>query len=157
MLSDDVFRVKLRTTFAALERAVAPLETQAQLEIAQTPAYVRLSLIPHAIGACPVEIMLRADQFYDIAIASEFYEDCRIERLDLFEPLILAVADGNVIQRHHISAATGVQREIETIVTLPGGALWQKGYEDARFANAIPDDHTILRDRRFLPYRRVIR
>ena len=154
MLSDDVFRGKLRAIVADLERAVAPLAANASVDIAQTPEHTRLALIPHTQGACPVEIMLRADQMYDIAIASEFYEDCRIERLDLFQPLLMAIADGNVIQRHHVSAATGAERAVETIVTLPGGALWQKGYEDARVAGAIGDEQTVLRDRRFLPYKR---
>ena len=154
MLSDDVYRTKLRATVKDLERAVAPLAAVAHVEITQTPDYARLSLIPFAAGACPVEIMLRSDQCFDIAVASEFYEDCRIDRLDLFAPLLLAISGGQVIQRHHLSAATGTERSIETIVTLPDGTLWQNGYVHERIANAIDADETLLRDRRFLAYRR---
>ena len=154
MLSDDVYRAGLAASFAALKRAVEPWADVAMIDTAETADFARLSLIPHANGACPVEIMLRRDQFYDIALGSEFYEDCPVDTFDLFLPLIMAVTRGDVIQRRHLSAATGSERAIATIVTLPDGALWQRGHAHPAIANAIPDEATVFNDRSFLPYRR---
>ena len=154
MLSDDVYRSELARSFASLKRATAPLADVAEIASAETPDFVRLSLLPHAAGACAVEIMLRADQLYDISVGAEFYEDCRIERFDLFEPLILAIARGDVVQRHHISSATGTERAIETIVPLPGGATWRKGHVHTLVAAAIAEASTVFEDRRYVPYRR---
>ena len=154
MLSDDVYRSQLAATFARLQDAVAPFAPDAQIASAATPDYVRLSLVPHAAGACAVEVMLRADQLYDISVGTEFYEDCAVQRFDLFEPLILAITRGDVVQRRHISSATGTERSIETIVTLPGGQVWRKGYVHTDVAGAIDDEATVFADRRFVPYRR---
>lgn len=154
MLSDDVYRSQLTAAFAGLKRLSTQMSDVAHIDSAETRDFVRLSLIPHASGACPVEIMLRADQFYDIAIGNEFYEDCKIERFDVFEPLIKAITRGDVIQRRHISAATGTERAIETLVTLPGGTVWRKGHVHQGVANAIAQEATVSQDKRFLPYRR---
>jgi hypothetical protein len=152
MLSDDVYRSKLAAVFAGLKQAAAALADVAHVEQTESADFARLSLIPGAAGACPVEIMLRADQLYDIQIGNEFYEDCAIERIDLFLPLISAVTRGDVIQRRHISAATGTELEIETIVPLPGGEAWRKSHVHPGAARS--GAATVFEDRRFVPYRR---
>ncbi len=153
MLSDDVFRSQLAMTFADLLRTAEGLADVADVGHSQTREFVRLSLLPHARGACAVEVMLRADQLYDISIGTEFYEDCSIQRFETFVPLIEAIAKGDVIQRRHVSAVTGTERSIETMVRLPGGDVWRKGH-DYRVASAIPDDGTVFDDRRYVAYRR---
>ena len=153
MLSDDVYRTQLSRTFADLVRNIAPLADVAEISHAQTGDYVRLSLLPFARGACAVEIMLRADQHYDISIGTEFYEDCVVEQFSLFGPLIEAIVDGHVIQRRHISSMTGTERSIETIVILADGAIWRKGHAH-RVASALSEDATVFDDRRYVPYRR---
>ena len=154
MLSDDVYRAKLRSTVNGLKTAAAPFADVAEVEITESADYSRLSMIPRTAGACPVVIMLRSDQQFDIALGAEFYEDCRLDRLELFEPLIQAVTSGNVIQRHYISTATGTEQAVETIVTLPDGSHWHKGHVLTRMANALSGGRALLEDRRFLPYRR---
>ena len=154
MLSDDVFRSQLAGAFASLKQVAASFSDVARFDSAATPDFVRLSLIPDAAGACAVEIMLRADQHYDISLAAEFYEDRPIERFDLFEALILAVARGDVVQRHDLTVATGTERAVESIITLPGGQLWRHGYRHPGCADTSASDATVFRDRRFLPYRR---
>jgi hypothetical protein len=154
MLSDDVYRSQLQAAFANLKRVAAPLADVAHIDVAETPHFARLSLLPNAVGACAVEIMLRADQLYDIALSTEFYEDCPIERFDLFEPLITAVIRGDVLQRREISIATGTERAVETVVSLPGGVRWRKGHVHTKLAHAVADDATVFHDRRFVPYRR---
>ncbi len=153
MLSDDIYRSQLAETFETLKRAADPLRDVAHLDVAQTASFARLSLIPRAVGACPVEIMLRADQAYDIQIGSEFYEDCPIEGFAAFQPLIAAITRGDVVQRRHLSAATGAERSIETIVQLQDATTWRRGHVHAG-ASAIDDEATVCEDRRVLPYRR---
>ena len=154
MLSDDVYRTKLAATFAGLLRAVTPLGDVAEISHVETPDYMRLSLLPYAQGACPVEIMLRSDQHYDIEVGQEFYEDCEIKGFEVFAPLIEAIARGDVIQRHHVSSATGTERSIETIVTLAGGEVWHKGHVHPDLARSIAEQSTVFEDRRFVAYRR---
>jgi len=148
MYSDDVYRARVRATIADLEEALASLSTVAALDIDLSGQGARVMLTPHAIGACPVELMLRADQHYDIALGSAIYEDCPIERLEFFKPLILAIAEGRVVQRHHISAHTGVQSGFETIVSMPFGSEWRKGQGPGSMADVY------ARDQHYLPYRR---
>jgi hypothetical protein len=154
MLSDDVYRAKLTATFGDLKQATAPLADVALIDTVATPHFIKLALVPHATNACAVEIMVRADQFYDIALGTEFYEDCPVETFDLFGPLIFAVAAGDVIQRRHISRGTGTEREVETIVSMPGGRVWRKGHIHHRVAEVILDSDTVFTDRSFVPYRR---
>lgn len=154
MLSDDIYRTQLAATFAALKRLAQPLSDVAHIDLAETADFARLSLIPKAVGACPVEVMLRADQAFDIQIGTEFYEDCPIQQFSSFEPLIAAIMRGDVVQRRHVSTATGMERSVETIVHLPDGTHWRRGHLHAQAAAAIPDGATVFDDRRFLPYRR---
>lgn len=153
MLSDDVFRSQLTMTFTDLLQTAERLSDVADIGHAQTREFVRLSMLPHARGACAVEVMLRSDQMYDISIGTEFYEDCRIQSFGTFVPLIEAIAKGDVIQRRHVSAVTGTERSIETLVRLPGGEVWRKGH-DYTVASAIPDDRTVFDDRWYVAYRR---
>jgi hypothetical protein len=153
MLSDDIYRTQLAATVTALKRLAQPLSDVAHIEMVETGDFARLSLIPKSVGACPVEVMLRADQAFDIQIGTEFYEDCPIERFSSFEPLIAAITRGDVVQRRHVSVATGTERSVETIVSLPDGSSWRRGHLHTAAA-AIPDEATLFDDRRFLPYRR---
>ena len=140
MLSDDVYRSQLAATFADLKRAAEPFADVALIDSAATPDFVRLSLVPNADGACAVEVMLRADQLYDISLANEFYEDCKIQDFAQFEPLILAITRGDVIQRRTFSAATDTERAIDTIITLPNGQIWRKGHIHNDVPTAISSD-----------------
>lgn len=152
MLADDVYRSELTRTFAAMKEVAAGLADVAAVTTAATADHVRLSLVPNSPGACAVELMLRADQYYDIALATEFYEDCRIADLALFPAILKAVAAGHVIQRRAQSALTGAERSVETIVTLADGTLWRKGFAHTAAAGAA--EASVWDDKRFLPYRR---
>jgi hypothetical protein len=151
VLSDDVYRAKLTKTFHDLKRFAATLTGVAHVDLQETPDFVKLSALPLAAGACPVEMMLRADQLYDIAIGTEFYEDCPIDDLGLFELLLAAVVRGDVVQRHTVSVATETHHAIETIVHMVGRAAWRRGHV---LGVCPPTGDVIARDRRFLPYLR---
>jgi len=152
MYSDDVYRAKLRATIADLQQAVAPLAPFTAIDVDLSGQGARFTLIPHTRGACPVELMVRADQHYDIALGQAIFEDCRVEQLDVFKPLILAVADGHIVRRHHISAQTGVEMGFETIVTMPSAQPWRKVHGGEVWLGR--GGEVFMRDQRFLPYRR---
>jgi hypothetical protein len=160
MLSDDVYRSKLASAFAGIRRAADALSSVAEVEASEGPARLRLALNPRTPGACPLELMVRADQRYDIQIGTEFYEDCPVESIEDFEALISAVAAGDVVTRHYFSAATGQLRVVETVVRLPGPRLWKRGYtigQPGKTASAQADpsaDGSVVKDRNFLPYKR---
>lgn len=154
MFSTDVYRSKLLTTFEQLKALASPLATVAHIDHLATRDFIKLALVPNAPNACAVELMLRTDQFYDIAIANEFYEDCPVENFDDFAPLIRAITQGNVAQRRHTSRATGTERAIETLITLPSGTLWRKGHVHPDTAPIIAESDTLISTRNFVPYQR---
>jgi len=49
---------------------------------------------------------------------------------------------------------TGLERSVETIVTLPGAGIWREVRGMSASMPTLDDDGTELRERRFLPYRR---
>ena len=63
-------------------------------------------------------------------------------------------SEGNVVQRHWISRLTGLERSVETVVTLAGGGIWREVRGMSASMPTLDDDGTELRERRFLPYRR---
>jgi hypothetical protein len=154
MFSTDVYRSKLLATFEQLKAIATPLAKVALVDHLATPDFIKLALVPHAPNACAVELMLRTDQFYDIAIATEFYEDCPVENFDDFAPLIQAIAQGNVTQRRHTSRATGTERAIETLIRLPNGTHWRKGHVHPDTAPLIAESDTLTSTRNFVPYLR---
>jgi hypothetical protein len=154
MLPDDVFRSRLQSTITALRYWAPSVADAARLEEAETSDYWKIIVTPAVATACPFELILHADQRYDLAIADEIYEGRPIESFDWFVPFAGAVSEGNVVQRHWLSRLTGLERSVETLVTLPGGGIWREGRGDTPRMPTLDDDGTELRERRFLPYRR---
>ena len=111
-------------------------------------------MAPAVASACPFELILHADQRYDLTISDETYESRPIETFDWFVPFAEAVSQGRVVQRRWISRLTGLERSVETVVTLAGGGIWREGRGGAARTPTLDDDGTELRERRFLPYRR---
>jgi hypothetical protein len=107
----------------------------------------KLSLEPRVAAACPVAITLHDTGRFDLVIGGETYVDRALDRLDQIVQFLERVTDGNVIQRHWVSAATGVPQGIQTIVKLGPGVVWRDGME--------PDGGFEHHDRHFLPYRRI--
>jgi hypothetical protein len=153
MLPDDVFRSRLEATVAALRYWVPTVSDAAAVTETAGEGYWKLAVRPFVATACPFDLMLRADQHYDITIAGEAFEDQPIESLEAFVPLITAIADGRVVQRLRIAEASGRPLSIETIVKLPDGRLWSASRSLAS-ATSAREPETLLKDRHFLPYRR---
>jgi hypothetical protein len=154
MLPDDVFRSRLQLTITALRYWAPSVADAARLEETETGDYWKIIVTPTVASACPFELILHAEQRYDLAIADESYESRQIESFDWFLPFADAIADGQVVQRHWISRLTGLERSVETLVTMAGGSIWRDGRGASPRMPTLEDDGTELRERRFLPYRR---
>ena len=152
MLSDDVFRSRLLATIESLRYFVPSVADVARSEENSGQGFWKVTMTPHTLGACPIELMLHGTQRYDMMIAGETYEDREISTLDLFIPLMEAISEGRVVERTWISLTTGAKVGRETIVTLGNGTRWQ----DGSGLHAVHGQEENLRweDRHFLPYRR---
>jgi hypothetical protein len=154
MLPDDVFRTRLQATITALQYWAPSIADAARLQEKQTGDYWKLAVTPAVASACPLEIVLHADQRYDLHVGGEAYVNRPIQSFEWFLPLAEAVAAGKVVRRHWISRLTGLERSVETLVTLPGGGVWREARGEVHWTPTLDDDGTELRERRFLPYRR---
>lgn len=152
--SDDVFRRRISKTAADLSAWARSAADATDVEIANTASYYKISSRPKTPGAAAFELLIRADQFYDVAIAGEVYEDCAIEDEDLFLALVIAISEGHVGRRVTSSALTGTLQAIETIVDLGSRAQWSGKHVLVEGRALAPDDATEIETRRFLPYRR---
>ncbi len=154
MLPDDVFRSRMQTTITALRYWAPSIADAARLQESETSEHWEIIVTPVVASACPFELTLHTDQCYDLAIGGETYERRPIETFDWFVPFAEAVAMGNVVQRRWISRLTGLERSVETVVSLPNGDVWREGTGVSHSMPTLDDDGTELRERRFLPYRR---
>lgn len=160
MLSDDVFRAKRNLTIAELGAWTGFVADVAHVEHGNIEGAWRICMTPRASSACPVELLIRDDQKFDIRIGREVYEDLPIITLDDFRPLLEAIVDGRVITRTTMSALTGAERDVETFVTTASGQIF---HGHASLANGsaapppLPSELTgvEVRDTHYVPYRRV--
>lgn len=152
---DDRYRSKLQAAIASLEYWVPSITDCAWIAETNDEAYWRVNVEPHVAGACPFELVMRSDGYYDLMIASESYEDQPIDNLELFVPLAQAIANGDVTQRIYTSAATRMPLATETIVQLANGAVWQRRRKLATGLPSEPPHEAIARDHVFLPFKRA--
>ncbi len=154
MLPDDVFRDRLEETLVGLEAWAGETRDCAAIDIAASPRYWRMAVLPTAEGACPFELMLKSDQTFSLKLGDEVYEDRPIERFDLFLGLARAIAAGGVDRIGTFNALTEILVGIETRVTL------QSGWEWIGARSLLPHPLPALeaaeerRTHRYLPYRR---
>jgi hypothetical protein len=154
MLPDDVFRSRLQSTITALRYWAPSIADAAHVEEAETGCYWKMIVTPTLAQVCAFELILHFDQRYDLAVGNETYESLPIESFEIFVPFVEAIADGNVVQRRWISRLTGLERSVETLVTMGGGGIWRESRGEPHLMPSLEDDGTELRERRFLPYRR---
>jgi hypothetical protein len=154
MCSDDAFRNRLGEAILAMEAWASAHRDCADVEVSITAGYWKLAAHPFTKGACPFELLLRADQKFDAAIGGEVYEDKPIDKFEFFPMLARAIATGNVEQIEVLNALTGALDAIETRITLEDGWAWigerRTGPRGARRTDSTQE----LRTKRFLPYRR---
>jgi hypothetical protein len=154
MHSDDVYRNQLGEAILSLEGWARDNRDVAAIEMSVTPSYWKLSAQPETFGACPFDLLLRADQKFNLAIGGEVYEDKPVDKLDFFGMLARAIAAGRIERIEVLNALTGAREAIETRVTLEDGWAWiaerRIGPRTAQRLEAAQE----LRTKRYLPYRR---
>lgn len=153
MLPDDVYRSRLQAAIEGLRYWIPTVSDVANVAEREGEGYWKIQVTPAAANACPFELVLRTDQRHDLVIGGETFEDLPTRSLDVFVPLAEAIAEGRVMQCRWLSAATGAQTAIETIVTLSDGREWSS----ARMLTPLASDHpdaVIAKARHFVPYHR---
>jgi hypothetical protein len=154
MLSDDAIRSRLQATVESLRYWVPTIADVADTSEREGLDGWTLVISPRVAGACPVQVTLHPAQRFDLVIAGESYEGRTAASFDLILPLLEAITEGRIVQRHWISTATGAVRAIETIVRLADGSVWRDGRTIEPVATIIPREATERHDRHFVPYRR---
>lgn len=153
MLSDDVYKTRFRATVASLEDWLGRLRPVADVETVRDEASWRVSVLPHVAEACPFELVLRADQHFDIGVGRETYEDQQIEALDRFQPLLTAITQGAVVTSSWSTAATGTLVMVATRVLPASGKRWFRSRTIGTIGRAC-DTHLIRDDQHYVPYAR---
>lgn len=153
MQSDDTFRrafdaaTASLTTWAEAQRDVAEVDCEASDE------FWRLALVPHAARACPVEVILhRQRQTFDLQVGRETWEGEAIGDLDMFQTLLQAVVDGDVVSRRLRTAATDTP--LGTCVTIGREASALRFMSLTEVGKRIGLDNAVVRDEHWLAYRR---
>jgi hypothetical protein len=154
MLSDDVYLSRLRGTTSILEAWAHAVRVHALVDVGHDEASWRLSVLPHARQACPFELMLRNDQRFDLTVGAETFEDLPITSLEIFGPLLEAIAAGNVAISSVSTVATGMNIGVETVITPVDLAPWIGLRAVAPAAFQITNIPVVRSERRFAPYAR---
>jgi hypothetical protein len=154
MLPDDVFRERLEQTLIDLEAWADEMRDCADIEIAASERYWRLSVRPHFPAACPFDLLLHREQTFDLAIGGQHYENKPIERLDLFLKLVKAIAAGRVERIETRNALTGVLIAVAMRVELAEGWDWLGRHTVLKRSLHTLEQSEECQTFRFLPYRR---
>ena len=153
MYPDDVYRTRLSGAIAELQDWGTRFKDAGRIETRDGSGFWRMVARPATPGTCPMTLVLRADQKFDIALAEERFEDQQVEDFGLFSALAEAVALGHVEQLISQCAVTGMGRDIETRVLLADGRVWSRRRALSKASPTQAADVTV-RTTRFLPYRR---
>lgn len=154
LFPDDVYRNRLSDAISALETWAARQSDVAEINIASTPSYWKLTVTPEVRGACPFELVLRADQRFNAVIGPEVYEDKLIDKFEFFPMMVRAIATGNVERIEILNALTGMVDAVEMRLTLEDGWAW---IGERRLSHRTSRRQDSSEERRvfpYLPYRR---
>lgn len=155
MLSDDVFRSELRKAANNIEHWLAGFRDVADIDVANDEASWRVGLKPHAVHACPIELVLRVDQCFDMMVGVETYEDRPIDTLALFPKLLQAVAIGKVVTRVSSSLTTATVHRVATLIDIGDGSTWT-GVRNVTADRTSAAIDLIIRDQHYVPYTRSL-
>lgn len=154
MYPDDVFRNELAAVTQNLTRWAEPLKDAANIEIRDASGYWRISARPKTPGACPMTLVLRNDQKFDLSLSTERFEDRAIDDFALFGAIAQAVAAGHVELVRSSCALTGGLKSIETRVTFSDGVVWSHVRKTGPLARAKTGSPDVQDAEDFLPYLR---
>ncbi|HMN38656.1 MAG TPA: hypothetical protein PKD49_13235 [Hyphomicrobium sp.] len=154
MYPDDVFRNELIAVRRNLSDWAHALKDAAAFDIKEGAGYWRISARPATPGACPMTLVLRDDQKFDLALAGERFEDREIDDFALFAAIGEAVAAGRVDFIRTWSAATGALMSVQTRVTFKDGSAWSQTRRAGPLKNTPVTDEDVESIEPFLPYAR---
>lgn len=154
MLSDDVYRSRLSSVIDRLEGWARDARDAADVDTQSAPTYWKMRVSPKQPGACPFELLVLADQRFNLRIADEVFEDKPIDSLDFFPMLVRAIAAGRVARIEIRNAMTGALESVETRVALEDGWAWIGERRITPRSKRTPDGGDVMREHRFLPYSR---
>jgi hypothetical protein len=83
-----------------------------------------MAVRPFFPGACPFELLIKANQTFDLVLDHETYENKPIQRFDLFLFLAKAIAEGRVERIETRNALTGILTNVAMRVELAPGWDW---------------------------------
>jgi hypothetical protein len=124
MIPDDVFRERLEQTLIELETWADKTRDCAEIDIAATGRYWRMTVTPLFPGSCRFELLINSNQTFDLSLDGEVYENKRIDRFDLFLNLVTAIAAGRVEKIETRSTLTNILIAVEMRVELRKGLDW---------------------------------
>ena len=105
-------------------------------------------------SACPFELLIKADQTFDLVLNGEVYESHPVERFDLFPKLAAAIAAGHVERIETRNSQTGILIDVATRVELASGWDWTGSRRVLqRFVRPL-EAHEERETHRFLSYKR---
>lgn len=153
MTDDDAFLSRLQATIAALRYWVPSVSDTARIEERDAGGTWELVVRPLFKAACPFTLKLASDHTWGLAINGVTYDGQQIETLDIFVPLVEAISEGRVVHRRWLSANTGAETKVETIIDLGNGRIWSGEHHRPGPSGSSPLE-VVRRDHHFLAYRR---
>jgi len=154
MYPDDVFRNELAAVTRTLSDWAYRLKDVAHFDIKEGTGHWRISARPATPGACPMTLVLRNDQKFDLALARERFEERQIEDFALFGAIADAVSAGRVETVRTESAMTGGLKAIETRINFKDGAVWSQTRKAGPLKDLPADGEDVQSVEPFLPYAR---
>jgi hypothetical protein len=154
MQSDDTFRRAFEAATARLSAWAEAQRDAADVDCEAAGDFWRLSLAPHAAKACPVELILhRQTQTFDLQVGRETWEGEAIADLGIFETLLQAIVDGQVVSRRLRSAATDAP--LGTYLTIGTGPSALRFMTVTETGKRIGLDNALVRNEHWVAYRRA--
>jgi hypothetical protein len=149
MLPDDVFRHRLEQTLLEIEATAARLRDCAAVSVTAKPKYWRAIIMPNLPAACPLDLMICADQTFNLKLANEAHTGLPVERFEFFPDLFRAIEAGHVEKISKYCAMTDALVAVAMHVALAPGRDWirERRLSPTSAAEA-------WRTHRYLPYRR---
>ncbi len=154
MYPDDVFRNELAAVTRTLSDWAYRLKDVAHFDIKEGTGYWRISARPTTPGTCPMTLVLRNDQKFDLALARERFEERQIDDSALFGAIADAVSAGRIELVRTLSAMTGGLKAIETRINFKDGAAWSQTRKAGPLKDLPPDGEDVQSVEPFLPYAR---
>ena len=147
----DSYRLQLSQLVASIKAWSGFVADVAKVEMQEIGEGWRLAMLPTAPGACPLEVVLDGrEPKCDLKVGREIYEDWPLPSLDIVLPLVEAVAEGRIVTRQMVSAATGLPLAVSTQIALANGTRIElpSGRPD------ISGPASLARSIHYVPYRK---